>query len=90
MFRDPFLERRRIGQEVLMLGCGKLGVCRGGIIGCGTAGEDDPWREGPTAEVGDVANTIVDEKNAKDSQARCVINTLVSCSSAARTVTVRD
>ena len=53
-----------------MLDCGKLGVRSGGIIGCGTAGEDDSWREGPTAEVSDVANSIVDENNAKDFQAR--------------------
>jgi hypothetical protein len=31
--RDRFLESRRIGQEVFMLDCGKLGVRRGGIIG---------------------------------------------------------
>ena len=80
MFCDRFLERRRIGQEVVILDCGKLGVRRGGVIGRGTTGEDDPWREGTTAEVSDVANTIVDEKGAKDSQARCVMNTWVSCS----------
>ena len=33
MFRDRFLERRRIGQKVFMLDCGKFGVRRGGIVG---------------------------------------------------------
>jgi len=33
MFRDRFLKRRWIGQEVVMLDCGKLGVRGGGIIG---------------------------------------------------------
>jgi len=79
MLRNRFLERRWIGQEVVTLDCGKLGVHRGGVIGQGTTGEVNPWREGATAEVSDVANTIVDEKDAKDSQARCVINTWVSC-----------
>jgi len=71
MFCDRFLERRRIGQEVVKLDCGKLWVRRRGVIGRGTTGENDPWREGATAEVSDVANTIVDEKGAKDSQAGC-------------------
>jgi len=75
MFRDRFLERRRISQEILELDCGKLGVRGGGVLSWGTTGEDNPWREGATAEVSDVADTIVDEKSAKDSQARCVINT---------------
>ena len=49
-----------------VLDCGQIGVRRGGIIGLGTTGEDDP-EEGATAEVNDMANTIVDEKGAKNS-----------------------
>jgi hypothetical protein len=90
VFRDRFLERRRISQEIFELDRGKLGVRRGSVLGWGTTGEDDPWWEGATTEISDVADTIVDEKSAKDSQARCAINAWVSCSSAARTAIVRD
>lgn len=75
MFRDRFLERRRISREILELDRGKFGVRGGSVLSWGTTGEDDPWWEGATAEISDVADTIVDEESAKDSQARCAINT---------------
>jgi hypothetical protein len=61
---DRLLQRGRIGQEVLVLDRGKLRV-RWGVAGWAAATrENDPWGQGTTAEVGDVADAVVGEKSA--------------------------
>ena len=67
------LQRGGIGQEFLVLEGEKLGVRGGYISSGGTTREDNPWRERAPAEIGDLANAIVSEKDAQDSEARCVV-----------------
>lgn len=61
---DRLLQRGRIGQEVVVLDRRKLRM-RGGVAGWAAAArEDDPWGQGTTAEIGDVADAVVGEKSA--------------------------
>jgi hypothetical protein len=67
MLCDCLLDRRRIGQKILVLDGEELWV-RGGCAICrSTAGKNDPRWERATSQIGDLANAIVGEKTTQDS-----------------------
>ncbi len=67
MLCDLFLDRRRIGQKILVLNSDELWVSGGCAFWRSTAGKDDPRRKRTTSQVGDLTDAVVCEKTTQDS-----------------------